>query len=232
MKLKKSPKANLEKKRFIFFEIGLILSLSIIFCSFELCNDSKKSNIINYSATSVEISDDIIDTYRKIPEPIKPEPIEIKKEDIIKSLNIVKDNEKETKVTFDSGDDKNYKNPLVYTPIDDPIDKDKLEVIEYGMIKIKPIFPGGNAALLKYISLNIDYPRTSVENGVDGIVYIKFIIDEKGHVINVELLNDVDPLINAEAIRVIKSLPDWKPGKLNNKNVPVSFIIPIKFTLN
>jgi protein TonB len=231
MKLKKSPKANLEKKRFIFFEIGLILSLSIIFCSFELCNDSK-SNIINYNTTSVDIPNDIIATYRKAPEPIKLEPIEVKKEDIIESLNIVKDNEKETGVTFDSGDDKTFKNPTIYKPNDDPIDKDKLETIDYGFVETKPIFPGGEAALLKYISLNVDYPDTSVENGVGGIVYIKFIIDEKGHVINVELMNDVDPLINAEAIRVIKSLPDWKPGKQNNKNVPVSFIIPIKFILN
>jgi periplasmic protein TonB len=94
-----------------------------------------------------------------------------------------------------------------------------------------PAFPGGNEALLKYISKTIQYPQTAVENGIQGKVTLRFVVSSDGSVKRVEVLRGVDPLLNEEAVRVVSSLPKWKPGKQNGKPVPVWFSVPVTFKL-
>ena len=94
-----------------------------------------------------------------------------------------------------------------------------------------PEFPGGELALKKYIASNVKYPAIAQENGIQGKVYVTFIIDKKGKVNDVQISRGVDPDLDKEAIRVISSLPKWKPGKQRGKTVNVSYTIPITFGL-
>ena len=94
-----------------------------------------------------------------------------------------------------------------------------------------PEYPGGMDALASFISENIQYPQSAKENGVEGRCMIQFVIDKDGSVTNVECLNGVDPDCDAEAMRVVKAMPNWIPGKNNGEPVRVSYVLPISFKL-
>jgi periplasmic protein TonB len=95
-----------------------------------------------------------------------------------------------------------------------------------------PEFPGGMEALINYMSHNIKYPVDAKEKGVTGTVYIKFIVDKTGHVINAKVKKGVSRSLNKEALRVVNAMPVWKPGQQDGKPASVSYTIPIKFALN
>jgi len=104
--------------------------------------------------------------------------------------------------------------------------------VEMYAIQEKPTFPGGDAGLMEYIAKNVKYPPACQENGVEGTVYIRFVVTKTGSVGEVQVTRGADPLLDEEALRVIKTLPAWSPGKNNGNPVSVWFNIPIKFKLN
>ncbi|HRG58788.1 MAG TPA: energy transducer TonB [Bacteroidia bacterium] len=97
-----------------------------------------------------------------------------------------------------------------------------------------PEFPGGQSALMKYLSSNINYPENCRKMGVEGKVYLKFIVDKLGNITHVQVLRGVPDgqLLEKEAIRVVQSMPKWTPGKQSGKAVDVYFTLPIAFKLN
>ncbi|MCG8581433.1 MAG: energy transducer TonB, partial [Bacteroidales bacterium] len=99
------------------------------------------------------------------------------------------------------------------------------------VVEDMPVFPGGDAALLTYINKNVKYPVICQENGIEGRVNVSFVIDEKGDVINVKAYQGTDPNLEREAVRVVKTLPKWKPGKQRGRPVKVSFVVPVRFKL-
>ena len=114
--------------------------------------------------------------------------------------------------------------------------KDNKEVIEeetepYVAVEQMPQFPGGNEALLKFISTHLRYPVIAAENGIQGTVTLRFVVSPTGEITKVEVLRQLDPACDKEALRVIKSLPQWVPGKQNGKPVPVYFTVPVRFKL-
>lgn len=94
-----------------------------------------------------------------------------------------------------------------------------------------PEFPGGEDAFAKYIDDNKQYPIMALENDIQGTVYVQFVIDEEGNVINPEILRGVDPLLDKEALRVVGSSPKWKPAKMGGKLVRANLTVPVKFQL-
>ena len=98
------------------------------------------------------------------------------------------------------------------------------------MVEQMPQFPGGPAELLKYIAKNLKYPVIAQENGIQGKVILRFVVNAQGHVENVKVLRSLDPYCDKEAIRVVKSLPQWIPG--NRTGVTYRFIIPALLFLN
>ena len=92
-----------------------------------------------------------------------------------------------------------------------------------------PEFPGGTAAMMEYLNKHINYPTTALENGIKGRVTVSCIINENGSISDIKVISSVDTDLDKEAIRVVQSMPKWKPGKLNGKNVRVRYIIPIMF---
>ena len=99
------------------------------------------------------------------------------------------------------------------------------------VVEEDPSFPGGEAALYKYISDHIRYPEVARENNIQGKVILKFCVTAKGGVSQISVLKGVDPELDAEAVRVVKTLPPFKPGKQGGRPVPVWYVMPIKFQL-
>ena len=95
-----------------------------------------------------------------------------------------------------------------------------------------PTFPGGDAALYKYLGKNIKYPPIARENNITGMVVLKFVINEDGSISDIQVLRDIGGGCAEEAIRVVKKMPNWKPGKQRGKAVKVHFNLPVRFTLN
>ncbi|WP_462319463.1 energy transducer TonB, partial [Marinilabilia sp.] len=89
----------------------------------------------------------------------------------------------------------------------------------------------GDAALHNFISRNVQYPVEAKENGIQGRVYVKFVVDKDGSIIDVRIVRGISPSLNAEAIRLVKSMPKWKPGRQRGKAVAVTYTVPINFVL-
>ena len=99
------------------------------------------------------------------------------------------------------------------------------------VVEQMPEFPGGEQALRDFIAKAIVYPKIAMENGIQGKVFVTFIINKNGSVSNTKIARGVDPILDKEALRVVNSMPIWKPGKQKGKDVAVSYTIPINFAL-
>jgi periplasmic protein TonB len=107
----------------------------------------------------------------------------------------------------------------------------KAKAYESFAIDEKPIFPGGDEGLTDYVTNHIIYPKESKKKGIQGTVYVRFVVTKTGAIGETDIMRTVDPLLEMEALRIVKSLPKWTPGKKNGNTVDVWFIIPIKFKL-
>ena len=101
----------------------------------------------------------------------------------------------------------------------------------YEAVEQMPTFPGGETELMKFIRDNLKYPVIAQENGIQGRVILRFVVSKTGAIDNVTVLRSLDPTCDKEAIRVVKSMPKWIPGKQNGNNVPVYFTLPVVFKL-
>lgn len=104
--------------------------------------------------------------------------------------------------------------------------------MEYCIVEMMPQYPGGLAAMLKYIRENIKYPEQAMKKGIQGRVTVSFIIEKDGSISDVRPILSVHPLLNKEAVRVVESMPKWTPGKQNGKPVRVRYNLPVMFKLN
>jgi len=109
--------------------------------------------------------------------------------------------------------------------------KEEEEVINFYVIEEKPMFPGGEEAMMKWIGSEVKYPEIAKENGITGKVFVQFCINKDGKVVDVQILRGVDPYLDKEAVRVVSNMPSWTPGKQRGKAVKVSFQLPINFKL-
>ena len=102
----------------------------------------------------------------------------------------------------------------------------------FDVVEVMPQFPGGQIAMLKYFMENIKYPEQAMKKGIQGRVAVSFIVEKDGSISDVKPILSVHPLLNKEAVRVVKSMPKWSPGKQNGKPVRVRFNVPVMFKLN
>ena len=101
----------------------------------------------------------------------------------------------------------------------------------FQVVEAMPEFPGGTAELMKWLQKNIKYPSIAAENGVQGRVIVQFVVNKDGAIVDPVVLLSVDPYLDKEAIRVVKSMPKWKPGEQRGKPVRVKFTLPVMFKL-
>jgi len=224
MKHKKSKKANLENKKFMFFEIGLAVALLVTFFAFEWKVDvASVDEFISIDDIEVEeIMVQITTPKVKLPPPPKV---------ITDFIDIVDNDEMEDPDLEIIDVDIDERTECKIVDIEEPEDIDYGDVV-FVSAEFMPEFPGGQRALFKWLFNNIKYPVIAQENGIEGSVYVGFVVDRDGTIVNVKVLKSVDPALDREAIRVVKAMPKWKPGRQRNNNVRVSFTVPIKFKIN
>lgn len=148
-------------------------------------------------------------------------------------VDSVKPEEEEQFITADEAEEIVQNTEVVDIPIEvkEEVQEEEPEEIPFVVVEEMPLFPGGDAALLKYIGENTVYPEVAKENNIQGRVIVRFCVTAKGGVSQVSVLKGVDPELDAEAIRVVNTLPPFKPGKQGGKPVPVWYMVPITFTL-
>lgn len=223
MEIKKNPEVDLEKKRSLFLLAGYVVALAVVLTAFEWktfdasASDLGKLVIDDLEEEIIPITEQEI----KPPPPPPPPPpapeIEIVEDDVeieeeVEIMDVEADQETIIEVVEEVEEESG---PDFFTIVED-----------------MPSFPGGDAALLKYIAQNVEYPPIAKENGITGVVYVSYIVGKDGKVRDVKVVRGADPFLDKEAIRVVKTLSGYKPGKQRGKPVPVQFTIPIRFVLN
>ena len=217
MNAKKNPEVNLEHKKELFFQIGLIVALLLVLGAFEYKSYEKSSyNLGQLNLDDMEEEIIPITKQEVKPPPPPPPPPEV--------IEIVED-EVEIENEIEIEDTESDEDEVIEIEEDD--DEEFFMVVEN-----MPEFPGGDLGLMKYIQNNVRYPPIAKEYNITGKVYVSFIVDRSGSVTNVKVVRGVDKNLDAEAVRVVKSLPKYKPGKQRGKPVRVMFTIPINFTLS
>ena len=227
MELKKSPKADLENKKSLFIEIGLVISLALCLLAFKWTTAIKETSSLG-TIEEQQVEDEIVPITRA--EEVKPPPPPPPK--VIEVLNIV-DNETEIDDELEMEDTEADDNTVieVVPVIQQEKEKEEEESQVFFIVENMPEFPGGEAALRKFIANAVKYPVIAQENGIQGKVYVNFVVDQHGNVTNAKIARGVDPSLDKEALRVVNSLPKWKPGMQRGKAVRVSYTVPISFVL-
>lgn len=227
MDVKKSPKASLEDKKSIYLLMGFVAVLSLLYIGFEWT----QQEVTVYEDTTTEVIEEeeieIIQTAEVLPPPPPPDVPEV-----IEILNVVEDDVETAEIEIESEDEKD-KAVVIQAPVSTSgtgVVEEESEVV-FVVVESMPSFPGGDEALFKYLNDNIKYPVIAQESGIQGRVICQFVVNRDGSIVDIEVVRSVDKSLDAEAIRVIKNMPRWTPGKQRGKTVRVKYTLPVNFRL-
>lgn len=223
MEIKKNPEVDLEKKRSLFLAAGYVVALALVLTAFEWKTYERSAADLGQLVID-DLEEEIIPiTEQNQPPPPPPPPpppapeIEIVEDDV--------EIEEEVEIMDVEATQETIIEEIV------PVEEEPAEPDFFTIVEDMPSFPGGDAALLKYIAEHVEYPSIAKENGITGVVYVSYIVDKDGSVKDVKVVRGADPFLDKEAVRVVKTLKGYKPGKQRGKPVPVQFTIPIRFQL-
>ena len=225
MEEKKSPKANLENKKLMFTQIGMIIALLIAWGAFEYKSYDKRTLDESFKRQAENIEEDLVEITKQ--EEQKPQPVEVPQQTT--QLEIVDDNVETKDIEINAEVEQNEVIEEYVAP--EVVEEEVVEQEIFQIVEEMPQFPGGEAKLMEYVAKNIKYPQIARETGIQGRVFVGFVVEPDGSISNVKLLRGIGGGCDEEAMRVIKSLPKWKPGKQRGKAVRVSYQIPVFFKL-
>ena len=228
MEIKKSEKANLENKKLLFVEIGLVVALGITFLAFEWTSKETSVSMLD-EQTQVVLEEEIIPITHDTP---PPPPAAPKIPVLSDQIDIVDDEiELEDDLFMNLEDDANLGVEIMdYVEVEEEVVEE--EAIPFQLVEEKPSFQGGDAnQFSKWVNQRLVYPEIAKENGVQGRVTLQFTVEKDGTVTKVKVLRGVDPSLDKEAVRVVSMSPKWKPGKQRDRAVPVTYTFPVIFQL-
>ena len=230
MEIKKSPKANLENKKFLFMEIGLVVALLMVLGAFEwsTTEGTDLASLGDETAVVIEEEQVPITQEEQLPPP------EVPKEPVMSDIiDIVDDDVKvEDNFLLSTEDDASLGVEIKDYVVEQVEEEEVEEEVPFAIVEQKPTFQGGDAnTFTKWVFSKIVYPEIAKENGVQGRVTLQFTIETDGSVKNVKVLRGVDSSLDKEAVRVVSSSPKWKPGMQRNKPVRVKYTFPVVFQL-
>ena len=226
MEIKKSPSANLENKKSTWLLVGYVIVLAVMFVAFEWTKRDIKIDT-SQAVTDLVFEEEIIPITEQ-PEQVAPPPPEAPA--IAETLTIVEDDADVEETTIASSEETGEKVEIKYTPVavEEEVEEEQqiFEVVEEA-----PEVPGGMGALMKFLGSNIKYPTIAQENGVQGRVIVQFVVNKDGSIVDAKVMRSVDPYLDKEALRVVSSMPKWKPGKQRGKAVRCRYTVPVMFRL-
>ena len=226
MEIKKSPKADLEGKKTTGVLIGLVLILAAMFVAFEW---TKRDVVITADSGIQEVAfeEEMVPiTEQEEPKQAPPPPEAPKVEEV---LQIADNDANVEETTIQSNEDKGEAVEIKYVPVVEEEEVEEQQIFQ--VVEEMPEFPGGMAECMKFLAKNIKYPTIAQENGVQGRVIVQFVVNKDGTIVDPVVVRSVDPYLDKEALRVIKAMPKWKPGKQRGKAVRVKYTVPVTFRL-
>lgn len=226
MEVKKSPKADLEGKKSTWLLIGYVFILALMFVAFEWTERDKQVTT-DTGMAAVVFEEEMVPITEQEEQQQAPPPEVPKAEEIIE---IVENDAKVEETVIQASDDTEKAVEVKYTPVVvEEVEPEEQQIFQ--IVEEMPEFPGGMGECLKFLMKNAKYPTISQENGVQGKVSVKFVIEKDGSIADPVVVRGVDPYLDKEALRVVKSMPKWKPGKQRGKPVRVSYTVPVIFKL-
>ena len=226
MEVKKSPKADLEGKKSTWLLIGYVVVLAFMFVAFEWTQRDVKIDT-SQAVADVVFEEEII-PITETPEQAAPPPPEAPK--VAELLEIVDDKADIEETTTIINEDNQARVEVKYVPVQ-VVEEEPEEQTIFEVVENMPDFPGGQAALMQYLAKNIKYPTIAQENGTQGRVIVQFVVNRDGSIVDAKVVRSVDPYLDKEALRVINTMPKWKPGMQRGKPVRVKFTVPVMFRL-
>ena len=223
MEIKKSSKADLQNKRGLLLEIGLVVALGLVIVAFAYTPKEHRIEQVdlNYGVVEEQITE-ITRQDQKPPEP--PKKVEVKV--IADLLQVVTNDTKiTTEVDFVDFDEE--------TEVIQQVEVQEEEIVEdqpFLVAETMPSFQGGDLNTFRnWVQQNVKFPTIALENGIQGRVVLSFVIEKDGRLTNIQVLQTPDRSLSEEAVRVLKTFPKWSPGKQRNQVVRVKYTLPVDF---
>ena len=235
MEVKKSKKADLEGQKSTSMLIGYIFALGAIFAAFEWTTREYKETEPVVFAAYAPMEEEVPPVTQPIFQMAPPPPMEVPQ--VPEILDIVEDTEEIEENEAPDSEDTNEAITGPSAPVSGPVMgpavqaevTDEEEIFQ--VVEEMPEFPGGMEKLLEYLSRNIKYPTIAQEQGIQGRVFVQFVVNKDGSIVDVEVVRSPDASLSKEAERVVKLMPRWKPARQGNKPVRSRFRLPVMFKL-
>ena len=226
MEIKKSPKADLDSKKLTFTLVGLVIALFVVWRVFEYRSYDKQN--LDTFARQVEVMEEEMVEITKQEQP-KPE-IQTPKPQVTQ-IQVVEDDVEVEDIDINAEVDQDE---IIEEYVYEAPEIEDEEIVEeevFLVVEENPEFPGGPAKLLEYVQKNHKYPMMARESDIQGKVFVGFVVEKDGSISNVKVLRGIGGGCDEEAVRVVQSLPKFKPGKQRGNTVRVAYTLPIVFKL-
>lgn len=228
MEIKKSEKADLEKGKTTALLIGFVMVIALLFVALEWTQRDKEIDISGIVVAEVSLEEEMIPITLPERKTVPPPPQSVTVAEIIE---IVEDDAEIEEVTIASAEDQTkYIDVKAVEHV--IVEAEPQEDAPFQVVEKMPEFPGGTAALMKYLKDNIQYPSVCRENNIQGRVLLSFVVNKDGSIVDIEVVRGINPYLDKEAARVISTMPRWQPGEQRGKTVRVKFSLPVNFRLN
>ena len=230
MEVKKSPKADLEKTKGMGVLMGMVVGLAVLFVGFEWGTRDIQVVTADEGVADIIAEEEIeITRPENTPPPPPPPPAPV----VTEVLNVVDDDvelEQQEIVTSEDSQTEAQTQTFVAPVVEEEEEESAQQI--FTVVEEMPDFTdGGLQGLLKFLAKNIKYPVIAQENGIQGRVVCAFVVNKDGSIVDIEVLRGVDPSLDKEAVRVLGTMPKWKPGKQRGKPVRVKYTVPVMFRL-
>lgn len=223
MESKKTPKADLTKKTGLFFNIGLVITLALVIAAFEYPV---------YDDNTVDLKNAVDDNFEDIMEipPTEqppPPPPEIQQPDIVE---VPDEEEIEEEIEFNLDVEVTEETVIEEIVFEEEPEEEVAEEV-FTIVEDQPTPKGGMAAFYEYVQKNLKYPAQARRMGIEGKVFVQFVVDKDGTITEVTSVKGIGAGCDEEAVRVLRQAPKWNPGKQRGRAVKVRMILPITFRL-
>lgn len=223
MEVKKNPEVDANNKRPAFYSIGLVVALSLTLVAFEWKVFEDGPAQLGQLQVDTEEEEIIPITQMEVPPPPPPPPPQTQ------IIEIVEDDEEieEELEIEDTEMDEDTEIEFVEIEEEEVVEEEQI----FQIVEDMPSFPGGEAKLFEYLGKNMKYPSMARDAGIQGVVFVQFVVGKDGSIRDVTVLRGIGGGCDEEAIRVVEKMPNWKPGKQRGKAVTVQYRLPVRFVL-
>ena len=228
MEIKKSERADLEKGKSTSLLIGFVMALAVMFVALEWTQREVEDNSELFMARDVSLNEEMVPITLPEKKTVPPPPAAVTKAEIIEIVEDDADIEED--IMASTEDQAEWVDLNEYDVVE--VEPEPEEEAPFMVVEDMPEFPGGTAALLEYLRKNIKYPAICRENNIQGRVIVSFVVNKDGAIVDPEVVKSVNPSLDKEAVRVISTMPNWKPGMQRGKAVRVKYTVPLNFRLN